>query len=223
MRPDKCGEYEPIRTPFDPSDISQPIHWLAQPGGEFFYQQGRPVYAAGAMWNLSHWPDRLFTNYWTGEFDGRWVAQVGIDKLIAFVSEMFRVTCSDFGLLTSKKDLKAKNTDKTSVSYKGMTVEETGIPGLYWLNFFSETLANWLGLEGLPKELGGLQRLEEGGVLLRFCESPEHCRDLAVIQKQRTAVGWLGSERFFDIRFPERKAVTWDWSHAPLCDSKSTQ
>ncbi len=33
MRQDKCGEVDPIRTPFDPADISKPIEWLAPPGG----------------------------------------------------------------------------------------------------------------------------------------------------------------------------------------------
>ncbi|HJX84399.1 MAG TPA: hypothetical protein VJ723_08665, partial [Candidatus Angelobacter sp.] len=52
MRPDKCSEVEPIRTPFDPANIGKPIEWLAQPYGEFFYQKGRPVHVSGEMWNL---------------------------------------------------------------------------------------------------------------------------------------------------------------------------
>src|SRR5216683_1861715 len=86
MRPDKCGEVEPIRIPFDPADISMPIRWLAQPHGEFFYRKGRPAYVTGAMWNLTHspgarFPSPLFTNYWTGEFDGKWANRVGLEKI----------------------------------------------------------------------------------------------------------------------------------------------
>ena len=40
MRPDKCNEVESIRPLFDPSDISAPIRWLAQPHGEFFISRG---------------------------------------------------------------------------------------------------------------------------------------------------------------------------------------
>src|SRR6478672_10587222 len=77
MRPDKCGEFEPIRTPFDPADISKPVRWLAKPHGEFFYCKGRPAHISGEMWNLTHspgarFPSPLFTNYWTGQFDGCW-------------------------------------------------------------------------------------------------------------------------------------------------------
>src|SRR5215469_16620031 len=112
-RPDKCSEFEPIRTPFDPSDISEPIRWLAKTGGEFFYRKGRPVHICGEMWNLTRpptarFPSPLFTNYWTGQFDGKWANRIGIETVEDFVAEMFRVTGSDFGFLTSEVDLYGK-------------------------------------------------------------------------------------------------------------------
>jgi len=103
MRSDKCSEHEPIGTPFDPVDISEPIQWLAKPHGRFFYRKGRPAYLTGAMWNLTHspgarFPSPLFTNYWTGEFDGKWANRVGLEKIEDFMSEMFRATGSGFSL-----------------------------------------------------------------------------------------------------------------------------
>lgn len=227
MRPDKWGEFEPIRTPFDPSDISECVRRLAKTGGGFFYRKGRPVYASGGMWNLTRpptarFPAGPFTNYWTGQFDGKWANRVGIEKVEDFLSEMFRVTASDFGLLTSEVDLKAKNTNATSLSYKGMDLV-TGIPGLYWLNFFSDVLARWLGLSDFPKELAASKSLAGGGVSLKFCESPEHCRDLEVLQKQTVAIEWLGPEKFFNIRFPDRKADTPDWGDVPLPNAASAE
>jgi hypothetical protein len=219
MRPDKCSEVDPIRTPFDPTDLSKPIEWLVQPFGEFFYQKGRPIHMSGQMWNLKRGPDSrfpspLFTNKWTGQFDGKWAKKVGIEKIESFVSEMFRVTASDFALLTSEIDLKAKNTAPPIVSFKGLD-PATGVPGLYWINFFSDQYAKWLGLEELPKELAVCEKLAGGGVLLKFCESPDDCRSLEVLQKQRTAIEWLGPQKFFDIRFPDRKLDTPNWDHAP--------
>ena len=157
MRPDKCSEVDPIKTPFDRTDLSKPIEWLVQPFGEFFYQKGRPIHMSGQMWNLERGPDSrfpspLFTNKWTGQFDGKWAKKVGIEKIEGFVSEMFRVTASDFALLTSEIDLKAKNTAPPIVSFKGLD-PATGVPGLYWVNFFSNEYATWLGLRELPKEL----------------------------------------------------------------------
>ena len=96
-----------------------------------------------------------------------------------------------------------------------------GVPGLYWVNFFSDELAGWLDLSTLPKELAVAKRLLGGGVSLKFCDSPEQCRSLEILQKQRAASAWLGPEKFFDIRFPDRKAVTPDWAHLPLPQLKS--
>jgi hypothetical protein len=218
MRPDKCSEYEPIKTPFDPADIREPIRWLAKPHGEFFYRKGRPAHVTGEMWNLTHspaarFPSPLFTNYWTGDIDGKWAHRVGLEKVEDFLTEMFRVTASDFSLLTTEVDLKAKNRPVDSYSYKGLNLE-IGVPGLYWINFFSDEYADWLGLRDLPIELAVLKKLGTGGVSLKFCESPEDCRSLEVLQKQRTAIDWLGSQRFFDVRFPDRKLEVPNWDHA---------
>lgn len=218
MCPDKCSENEPIRTPFDPVDISGPIQWLAKPHGSFFYRKGRPAHVTGEMWNLTHpptarFPSPLFTNYWTGGFDGKWANRVGIEKVEDFVCEMLCVTGSDFGLLTTEVDLAAKNRPSNGYSYAGMDLE-TGVPGLYWINLFSDEYANWLGLHELPRELALLEKLAGGGVSLKFCKSVEDCRSLEVLQKQRTAIDWLGPQKFFDIRFPDRKLDAPKWDHA---------
>lgn len=227
IRPDKCSEFEPARMPFDPANISKPIEWLAKPGGALFYRKGRPIHVSGAMWNWTHspearFPSPLFTNDWTGEFDGVWVKKVGIEKIVRFISEMFYVATSDFGFLTTEIDLKAKNTITTSLSYKGLDPAK-GIPGLYWLNLFSDVYARWLGLEELPKELAVREKLAGGGVKLKFCESPDDCRSLEVLQKQQAAIDWIGREKFFDIRFPDRKAVTPEWAYLPLPQAESAR
>ena len=220
MRPDKANEFEPIKSLFDPHDISEPVRWLAKPQGEFLYRKGSPIHVSGQMWNLtlpstSRFPSPIFSNYWTGQFDGGWAVRLGIEKVEGFVSEMFRATGSDFALLTTGVDRKAKNQGPMSYSYKGADLG-SGIPGLYWINWFSDELAGWLGLNGIPKELATLKRLARGGWFLKFCESPDHCRDLEVLQKQNVAIEWLGPQKFFDIRCPERKADTPDWAHLPL-------
>ena len=226
MRPDRCSEVEPIRAPFDPADLREPIRWLAKPHGEFFYQKGRPTHLSGEIWNLTHsptarFPSPLFTNYWTGGFDGNWANRMGIEKIEDFVCEMFRVTGSDFGILTSEADLNAKNYLVTQeedggrlMRYKGLD-PACGVPGLYWITFLSNAFATWLGLTELPKNLGTMKRFA-GGVLLKFGESPDDCRSLDVLQEQRVAIEWLGPQKFFDIRFPDRKADVPNWARIPL-------
>jgi hypothetical protein len=220
MRPDEASEFEPIKTPFDPADLSGPVQWLAKPQGEFLYQKGSPIHLSGQMWNrtlppTSRFSSSRFSNYWTGQFDGKWAVRVGIEKVEDFVSEMFRATGSDFALLTTGVDRKAKNQGPTSYSYKGSDLA-CGIPGLYWINLFSDELAGWLGLSTIPKELAVLKPLAGGGWSLKFCDSPDHCRDIDVLQKQHVAIDWLGAGKFFDIRFPDRRLETPDWDHIPL-------
>ena len=226
MRPDKASEFEPIKTPFDPADLRSPVQWLAKPQGEFLYRQGRPIHLSGEMWNRSLPPTSpfaspLFSNYWTGRFDGQWAIHVGIEKVEEFVSEMFRVTGSDFALLTTGVDRKAKNQGPMSHSYQGHDLA-FGLPGLYWINLFSDDLAGWLGLSSIPKRLAALKRLACGGWSLKFCESSDHCRDVDVLLKQRAAIEWLGAEKFFDIRLPDRKLNTPDWDHPPFRSVEST-
>jgi hypothetical protein len=224
MCPDKASETEPIKAPFDPADLSGPVQWLAKPLGQFLYRQGNPIQLAGEMWNrtlppASRFSSPPFSNYWTGRFDGRWALRVGIEMVLDFVSEMFRVTGADFALLTTGTDRKAKNQGPLSHSYQGHDLA-MGVPGLYWVNLFSDDLAEWLGLSTMPKELGALTPLDCGGWLLKFCESPEQCRDIDVLQKQRVAIEWLGAEKFFDIRFPDRKLSVPDWGRTQVSPVK---
>lgn len=223
MCPDEWNVVDPIKIPFDRGDISAPVSLLAQPNGRLFYRKGKPIYMGGQIWNLTHppearFPGRLFANYWTGQFDGKWALKVGIEKIEDFVVEMFRVSGSDFGLLTTEVDLKAKNTKEPIVSYQGKNLD-LGIPGLYWVNLFSDGLAEWLGLGGLSSELAESKRLEGGGLSLKFCESSDDCRDYAILQKQRAVIEWPGPNRFFDIHFPDRKLETPNWDLIPRRNS----
>ena len=68
MRPDKCSEFELTRIPFDPSDVTKPIQWLAKPHGEFFLPKGAPSSCERCDVEFNPLPDRpvstpLFTNY----------------------------------------------------------------------------------------------------------------------------------------------------------------
>lgn len=216
LRPDKWSKVEPIRTPFDPNDIINPIQSLAEPHGEFFYRKGNPVLASGEIWNLTHpptarFPSPLFSNYWTGRFDAKWAAEIGLEMIEDFVSEMFQVTHSDFGLLTPEVDLEAKNSNAKSHSYQGLKLE-TGVPGLYWINFFSQELADWLGIENLPNELATKRALPRRGVSLKFSQSPEQSRSHETLDKQKAIIECLGPGKFFDIQSPERTLDAPNWN-----------
>jgi hypothetical protein len=224
--PDKWGTFEPLKTAFDAGDIDIPAQGLAKPHGDFCYRKGKPIDLSGEIYNRTHpptarFPSPLFTIYWVGRFEGRWVDRVGIRRAQECVCEMFRVSGADFGFLTTEADMKAKNTREPVLSYQGLTLD-SGIPGLYWINLFGEGLAEWLGIRSFPKELAASRELAGGGVLLEFCESPGECRDIEVIQRQRTTIEWLGSEKFFDVRFPSRSATLPDWECIPVPNTFSS-
>jgi hypothetical protein len=215
LRPDKWSQYEPIKTPFTVGDINEPVRILAEPHGSFSYRKGRPAVVTGTMWNLTHsadarFPSPIFTNYWSGEFDGNWASKGRLERLEAFVTDMFHLTGADFGFVTPGIDLDSKNTTAMRPSYKGLTFD-SGVPGLYWINLFSDELADWLDLANFPGRLGTLKRLPSGGYSITFCESPKDAVTGDVLRRQRTAIDWIGAERFFDIRFPDRPATLPDW------------
>ncbi|MDA0207482.1 MAG: hypothetical protein O3A53_07370 [Acidobacteria bacterium] len=232
FRPDLCSSAEPIRTPFEDSDIDEPVRWLSDPAGTFMYRTGKPMRSRGVIWNHTHpvpvgkddsgkpyrfpHPERIFLNYWTSSFDGEWIRKTGIGKVQSFVTEMFQAAGADFGLLTSHADLDAKN---YLVLHRGKTISKRyrgldpalGVPGLYWMNLFSPRLAQWLGLERLPGELDIIKRFSSDGVLLQFGESPEECRSPEILHRQQRSIDLLGQQRFFDIHRPDRELEHPDW------------
>ena len=233
MRPDKCGRSEPIRTPFDPSRIDEAATWLSAPAGRFMYRKGRPANVTGVMWNRSNpelwerdtrgkpirrmspkFPPPLFINHWTADFDSKWAFSIGLEKVVDLAIEMFDASGSDFGLLTTLADLNAKNIDQgetaTSISYRGLD-PALGVPGLYWINLFSVEFAGWLGLSRPLEDLVSRKTLADGGVMLRFGESPKGFRDPENLERQRLLIERLGPEKFFDIRFPDRKLDAPNW------------
>jgi hypothetical protein len=226
MCPDKWGTFEPLKTPFDAEDMDIPVRGLAKPHGDFFYRKGKPIQVSGEIYNRTHpstarFPSPLFTNYWVGRFEGKWVDRVGIRRVQDCICEMFRVSGADFGFLTTEADLKAKNTNKHILSYSGMTLED-GVPGLYWLNLFSRGFAHWLGVDMIPRELAESRPLDGNALLIMFGANPERCRDVDVLQRQRVAIEWLGPDRFFDIRIPSRSATLPDWECIPVPNAISS-
>lgn len=226
MSPDKWGTFEPLKMPFNIENFSIPVECLAKPGGSFFYRKGKPIQISGEIWNLTHppmarFPSPLFANYWTGRFEGGWVEKVGIRTVEDCVYEMFRTSGSDFGFLTTEEDLKAKNTSARHYSYQGMKLEK-GLPGLYWLNLFGPGFASWLGVDTFPSQLAE-STIERGDIWsFRFSATPERCRDIDILQRQRATIEWLGSDRFFDMRSPERELSSPEWDSIPTPSYRSS-
>jgi hypothetical protein len=215
LRPDKWDIYEPIKRAFDNGQIALAADELSKPHGTFLFKKGRPRVMEGSAWNLTHpptarFPGPLFSTRWFTSFSGRWATRIALQTLERFATEMLVLTQADFGFVTTTADLKAKNTDSTHLSYQGFDLGK-GLPGLYWLNFFSEELANWLRITELPSEIAHCDLLTNGRVCLRFCTSPDACREPDVLNRQKMAIQSMGVQRFFDINRLDDQLESYPW------------
>jgi hypothetical protein len=232
FRPQKCDTAEPIRERFDPSDISEPVRWLMQPGADFQFKSSMPYKSEGfisnrrypPMWTKEKpggalipiepkYPEPYFLSSWTMWIDSAVLRKLGADLLIRFAVEMFLSSRSEYGFLASENDQKAKNflvtnlpSGATSSKFVG-TDPERGIPGLYWLNLFGPKYAKWLGpqIKDIPSVV---VPIKGGGVSLMFGTCPQESEMAEALMQQKKAIAALGPEKFFDIRDPERKPAS---------------
>ena len=232
FRPEQCDTAEPLRERFDPSDISEPIRWLTQLGADFKFKRLKPRRIEGYISNrhfAQTWtketkrgpwvhtvpkvPEPLFLTSWTIWFDWDYLRTVGSNTLQRFAVEMFLVSRSEYGFMTSESDHKSKNflirglpSGATSSMFVG-TNPQYGIPGLYWLNLYGPQYAAWLGpqIAAVP---GAVKPIGNGSISIQFGDSPEGAETQDVLTREREAVTLLGWEKFFDVRQPERKPVS---------------
>lgn len=222
FRPDRWGDAEPLRTPFDQGE---PIERLAAPQGAFLFRGSTPKKMEGQIWNL-HYPSEtlfdesgarveiheppFFCTRWTFAFGFNWIlSRVGMSQLVSFAEQAFASTGADFAFLTKRDDLEAKN-------YIGGiercgTDPATGIPGLYWLNFFSNRYADWIGLNRTePDPVVVISQTMER-TLLQFGAEVGGCRDDSVLEAQARLVHSVGHQKFFDISHRDRSLEVPPW------------
>jgi hypothetical protein len=228
LRPAKCDTGEPIREPFNPSDLREPVRWLSQPSAHFKFKQSKPFQIEGfihnrkygQMWTrekkggpripiIPKFPEPRFVAHWVVWFGYKIVERKGIDILKQFLIEAFSVSGSEYGYLTLEDDQKAKNylvakKDGITTSQFVGTDPEFGIPGLYCINIFGPIYSEWLGLasKAVP---AAIEVVQGNSTLIQYCISPEDCRSTEVADRQKSSIEILGEERFFDIAHPDRK------------------
>lgn len=231
FQPVKCDVGEPLREKFDPNDLKEPVRWLDQPSGRFSFKRLKPFRVEGyisdrrypKMWTQNYeggprvlvvpkFPEPRFTTHWVVWLDEKLLESKGPDLLKKFLIEMFMVSKSEYGFLTAEEDYKSKNflvldNGKTVTSKFVGTDPEWGIPGLYWCNVFGSVYTEWLNpkLANIPAKR---ESLSNGSTLVQFGESPATCKTSEIINLQQRAMNILGRNKFFDLRYPERKVET---------------
>lgn len=61
FKPDKCNAYEPINKAFSSHDLGDPVSWLSQPGGAFYFKQTKGNKIEGVIEN------HRFAPIWEGK------------------------------------------------------------------------------------------------------------------------------------------------------------
>jgi len=228
FRPEKCDVHEPVRERFNPEDVAEPVRWLSQPGGQFTFRRNKPTRVQGYISNLQYreisarnnkggpwvsikprFPEPVFLTRWVVWLDSA-VAREDTAVLGRFLVRMFQVSMSEYGFLTTEEDHRKKNFQVTQDGsstlerYVG-TNPADGVPGLYWMNLFGPSYADWLGREKLRLAPGIHQSLPDGSEFIKFGEVPVTCSSPEIHKQQRDVRIALGEEKFFDIENPERR------------------
>jgi hypothetical protein len=77
-----------------------------------------------------------------------------------------------------------------------------GLPGVYWCTYFGPAFAEWLGANKLSKAPWPFVEQVADGYLLRRSDRPKQWETEKKLDK--ALITYLGRERFFDIKFPDR-------------------
>lgn len=112
LRPDKCNAYEPINKNFSKDELFEPISWLSQPGGAFYFKKTKGLKLEGAIENLRFapiWiegklmkpsvPEPVYLGeirvFWEGEI----VRKKGIDYWLAFIKGLCNAAKTNTAIL----------------------------------------------------------------------------------------------------------------------------
>ncbi len=221
MKPEKYDYKEPAKLEFNPNDLSTLIKWMSNESCWIFLKSIKKVRYHGYIkdyrgsnnlidGNLT--PRSVLTEviFW---IDSNIIKKKSVDFIKNFFKELFLILDSEFGFLTLKQDYDNKNhlvekldDNGTRETYLGQKLEIEGIAGLYWINIFGKNYVDWFGKGKFDKiRCWKKEELNNGSILLQFCERPEECLSDTVLEQQKNVKKTLGEDTFFDLKQPNRK------------------
>lgn len=229
--PERCDTHEPIQERLASDDISEPIRWLSTVGGRVFFKKTSPFKYEGFLKNRRGEPiwveksgvravdpksaDPIFLTEWCIWMDRAFERQRPLSELVDFTETLFEVSQGDYGFLALEDDYESKNLLRTqrSTMFVG-TDPERGIPGIYWVNLFGPSYVKWLREERLVSIPSiQLRHLDNGGILFRAYENPSDYSNEIGVQCVIETKKRLGSDRFFDIKEPNRSCLVPDFGN----------
>jgi hypothetical protein len=212
--PTSFSANEPIRTEFDPQDVAKPATLLSETSHHLLLKRLNPRWLAHFYWHRG----RTRPWFWTFDFGEEWTKGDKPEQIVDFLTDL----CADFPPVFAAGGLSADWFDKHDVTdpdtgefreSAGASFNPgTGLPGIYWFNFFGKEPVAHFGRAKLL-QLDGLVIKHEGsdGVGVLAYEAPDQ-RDPAWRRaRERQIVEALGEQYFFNLekaagKRPRRRA-----------------
>ena len=232
-RPEKCDVYEPVREVFDPDNLSDPVRWLAQPGGRVLFKKKKPFKYEGFLENMRLgpvWcyegkkqvvkkgvPDPIFVTEWCLWIDLRVTKWKSLDDVKQFFVDLFLVSEGDYGVLAIEEDVIQKNYLTAELgarhgSYFAGTKLELSLPGMYWANVFGKMYVDWFGKDkfvSLP--CFHKKELRNGSYYVQSSDDPFYYLEPDGDQITWSMIDHLDRRAFFDINQPFRECIVPDF------------
>jgi hypothetical protein len=140
LKPDKCDAHEPIREIFNEQNLNNPIRWLSQPGGAFYFKKIKGFKIEGVIENCRFAPiwdegkllEPVVTeSIYKGEvrlfFDEKVIKIKGVQYWTNLIKDIYDVANASLGLLTTTDeihnyDIKQIRGDKIIVGHNAKSI-----------------------------------------------------------------------------------------------------
>ena len=200
--PTKFNSHEPIQMNFDPHNLSQPVNLLSQTSHHLLLKRNKPRWQAYIYWLKG----RNRPWFWTFDFGKEWIKEDRPRKIAEFLTSLsvdFHPVFAGGGLSTDwfeKHDVIDPKTGKFKESAGAGFFPGTGLPGIYWFNFFGKELVDFFGKDRLLKINDGVILYQSSNnICILVYEKPDQKTSLWRRQCEERVVKLLGKQYFFDL------------------------
>ena len=207
----RFGAYEPLKKVTADTEPGALCEEWARPSlsgtsGDFHFRTSPPWRASGWV----HWsrrPGNTRFNYISLRVAASSANLARSAELLALMDELFVGMNGVHGWIACSPDYDQQHRLSLPTGFKYVGSEPTtGIPGLYWANYFSASLSTFLGEDRVASTAAfDKYQLRNGAWVVLTCKRPDDWCTPETVTLRRALRASLGPDRFFDITVPSRE------------------